>query len=141
MKRFLRYTFFSKYTLLLAAVLLFCLSYVFNTYYTNVTSVSRERKLLEKYIQQQQQDFSNLLHDTSMLRRLIQKDESLEEFKKLESRPYGFFLSVENVVGDFNVLFWNDQLILPAPANYGLPDGEYFQKLDNGYYVIEKRSV
>jgi len=140
-KRFLRYTFFSKYTLLLAAVLLFCLSYVFNTYYTNVTSVSRERKLLEKYIQQQQQDFSSLLHDTLLLRRLIQKDESLEEFKKLESRPYGFFLSVENVIGDFNVLFWNDQLILPSPASYGMPDGEYFQKLDNGYYVIEKRSV
>ncbi|MCW3118306.1 MAG: hypothetical protein JWM28_2388, partial [Chitinophagaceae bacterium] len=141
MKRFLRYTFFSRYTLLLAAVLLFCLSYVFNTYYTNVTSVSREKKLLEKYIHRQQQDFADLLHDTTLLRKLIQKDESLEEFQKLESRPYGFFLSVENVSGDFNVLFWNNQLILPKPGNYNLPDGESFQKLDNGYYVVEKRTV
>ncbi|MES1220489.1 MAG: hypothetical protein ABUT20_33615, partial [Bacteroidota bacterium] len=141
MKRFLRYTFFSKYTLLLAATVLIVLSYVFNTYYTNVTSVVKERKLLEKYINQQEQDFSDLLHDTLLLRKLIRRSETLEEFQKLESRPYGFFLSVENVSGNFNMLFWNDQLILPKASNYFLPDGETFQKLDNGYYVVEKRTV
>ena len=141
MKRFLRYLFASKYSLLFAAIILFLLSYIFNTYYTNVTLVSREKKLLEKYIHKQQQDYADLLRDTSLLRKLIQKDETLDEFKKLSARQYGFFLFAENVSGDFNMLFWSDQLILPPQSSFKMNDGESFQKLVNGYYIVQKNTV
>ncbi len=141
MKRFLRYIFFSKYALLLAAVVLFSLSYIFNTYYTNVTSVSKERKLLEEYVHDLQKDYAGLLHDTALVRKLIQKNESLDDFKKLVAKPYGFFLFAENVSGDFNMLFWSDQLILPPSGSYTMPDGESFEKLINGYYIIQKNTV
>jgi len=38
-----------------------------------------------------------------------QKNDSLDEFKKLVAKPVGFFLFAENVSGDFNMLFWSDQ--------------------------------
>jgi len=141
LKRFLRYTFFSKYTLLLVAMVLFFLSYIFNTYYTNLTSVSRERKLLEKYVHKQQEDYFIFLHDTLLLRKLIHKEESLDEFKEISSKPYGIFLFAENVSGDFNMLFWSDQLILPPTGSYTMPDGETFEKLANGYYIVQKNTV
>ena len=97
--------------------------------------------MLETYINKQQKDFDILLHDTSLLRKLIHKDEVLDEFEKLEAKPYGIFLFVENVNGDFNMLFWNSQLIVPKPGNYNMPDGESFQKLSNGYYLVQKKTI
>ncbi|MES1224433.1 MAG: hypothetical protein ABUT20_53555, partial [Bacteroidota bacterium] len=141
MKRFLRYLFASKYSLLFAAIVLFLLSYIFNTYYTNLTSVSREKKLLEKYIHDQQQDYTNLLTDTALLRKLIQKEETLDEFKKIAAKQYGIFLFAENVSGDFNMLFWSDQLILPPQSGFKMKDGESFEKLANGYYIMQKNTV
>ncbi|MBS1575255.1 MAG: GHKL domain-containing protein [Bacteroidetes bacterium] len=141
MKRILRYLFASKYSLLFAAIVLFFLSYVFNTYYTNLTSVSREKKLLENYIHKQQQDYADFLKDTSLLRKLVQNSESLDEFKKIAAKQYGIFLFAENAGGDFNMLFWSDQLILPPQSSFKLKDGESFDKLVNGYYVIHKNTI
>ena len=38
------------------------------------------------------------------------------------------------------MLFWNNQNIIPPISSYNLDDGEYFKLLDNGYYVIIKKS-
>lgn len=141
MKKIVRYIFVSRYTLLLAAAVLFFLSYIFNTFYTNVTSVPKERKLLEKYIHEQQRDFALVLKDTTLLRKLIQQEEMPAEFKELVSKKYGIFIYAESVSGNFNLLFWNDQIVLPKEGSYRMADGEYFQKLDNGQYVVEKRSI
>ena len=141
MKRILRYLFASKYSLLFAAIILFLFSYIFNTYYTNLTSVSREKKLLERYIHKQQQDYADFLKDTSLLRKLAQKTETLDEFKKIAAKQYGIFLFAENAGGDFNMLFWSDQLILPPQSSFKMSDGESFQKLVNGYYIVQKNTI
>ena len=141
MKKIARYIFVSRYTLLLTAAVLFFLSYIFNTFYTNVTSVPKERKFLETYIHEQQRDFASVLKDTVLLRRLIQQEELPTEFKDLVTKKYGIFIYAESVSGDFNLLFWNDQIILPKEGSYNMADGEYFQKLNNGQYVVEKRSI
>ncbi|HEU4573802.1 MAG TPA: ATP-binding protein [Chitinophagaceae bacterium] len=141
MKRFLKYIFLNKYALLIAAALLFFFSYVFNKYYTNFSSIPRETRELEMYIHQQQRDFHDHLADTALLAKLVAQKESLDEFKALEEKPYGLFLSGENENGNYQVIFWNTQLVLPYPEHYLLKDGEYFQKLANGYYVIEKHTL
>ena len=37
-------------------------------------------------------------------------------------------------------VFWNTQIILPDSTVLDKPDGNYFQKLKNGWYVISKKS-
>lgn len=105
--------FFREYGLLLLSVILFTLSLVFNTIYSNTTSVRKETRLLEKYLHRQQNDFSDFLTNTSLLRKLVDKKESLSEFDKLTKKTYGIFIISENVYGEPDTRFWNTQEILP----------------------------
>ncbi len=141
MRPFLKYLFRSSYVLLLGAAVLLSLSYIFNTYYSNISSVPRERKLLESFLHAQQKDFNSILGDSVLLAKLIANTETLDEFRNIEKKPYGLFLSEDNGSGAYDVIFWSNQLILPTAENYLLDDGEYFERMVNGYYVIEKHSI
>jgi len=79
---------FSRYSLLVLAVIAFILSFVFNSYYTRVSSVNHEKKALTRYIQERELDFDHFAADTVLLRKLVQDKESLDEFKSIEKRDY-----------------------------------------------------
>jgi len=127
--------------LLIAAVGLMALSVFFSFYFFTAPSIQTERNSLQHYIQQQQADFQRVLADTAIMRRLVQQNETLEQFEKLDKKPYGIFLFAETLGSDPQFLFWNDHKILPPDADFELEDGEYFKELANGYYVVEKRTV
>ena len=141
MKKSIIHIFYTKYGLLVLAALLFFLSFVFNTYYSNKSVVSREKKLLQHYIREQQKDFQKVLSDSDLIRKLVQKKETLDEFKYVEAKKYGIYLLAESFFGDFDLLFWNDQLIVPDDHQNQLDDGEYFQHLTNGYYFVIKKTI
>jgi two-component system nitrogen regulation sensor histidine kinase NtrY len=134
-------TFFREYGLLLLAAVLFVFSLVFNTLYSNKTSVRREVRLLEKYLHQQQKDFSEFLKDTSLIRQLYEKKESLKEFDQVVAKKYGIFIISENSFGDADIKFWSNQVILPPDYTYSAGDGEYGERLANGYYLAVKKTV
>jgi len=75
------------------------------------------------------------------MRKLVQQNESLSEFKRIEEKKYGVFLFAEMVSGPHQILFWNNQKILPPDIDFSLADGEHFQHLQNGYYVLEKHTI
>ncbi len=129
------------YGLLLLAAFLFVFSLGFNTLYSNKTSVSREVRLLEKYLHHQQNDFSDFLQDTSLIRQLYEKKESLSDFDKLAAKKYGIFLISLNSFGETDTHFWNTQLVLPPSETYELTDGEYPEHLENGYYLTIKKTI
>ena len=139
MKSKFRYFLFSRYSLLILAVIAFALSFVFNSYYTRVSSILHEKKLLTRYIDKQESDFNEFVKDSSLLRKLVQSKEELDEFTDLEKRKYGIFIVAESVFGVQQLLFWNNPNVVPPLSSYNLSDGEYFKKLDNGYYVIVKK--
>jgi signal transduction histidine kinase len=130
-----------KSTLLIAAVLLFFLSLVSAYYFSVKPSVRQEVKRLEHYIHKQQKDYNEFISDSLLMRKLVQQRESLEEFKALADKEYGIFLFAETISGEHEIIFWNNQRILPPQADYSLPDGEYFQQLANGYYLIIKNTI
>lgn len=133
------YNFLAHYGLLLLAAVLFIFSIGFNKIYSENTSISREVRLLENYLHQQEKDFSEFLQDTSLIRRLYENRESIEDFNKVVAKNYGIFLVSENIFGEAKVRFWSTQVILPSPETYQLDSGEYPQRLDNGYYLTIKR--
>ena len=140
MKTTFRHILFSRYTLLALSIITFALSFVFNSYYTRVSAISHERRSLTRYIQKNELNFNEFVKDTHFLRRLVQNKETLDEFKSIEKKEYGIYIVAESIFGAQQMLFWNNQNIIPPESTYNLDDGEYFKLLDNGYYVMIKKS-
>ncbi len=130
-----------KRALLIAAFFLMGLAVLFSFYYFTKPSLQAERNSLQHYIHQQQKDFQQLLADTAIMRRLLQQTETLKQFEELDEKPYGIFLFAETLDSTPQFLFWNDYKILPPVPDFEQADGEYFKELENGYYVIEKRTI
>jgi two-component system, NtrC family, nitrogen regulation sensor histidine kinase NtrY len=140
-KPLLRNSFLWKLVLLLAAITLFVLSYIFNTIYTDNTSVETERQNAEEYVAEKQNDFNSFLEDTSLLVRLINSTESEKEFNDIVEKNYGIFLYTVDNQGTLSMNFWSSQLVLPPSNTYAMGEFETYQKMSNGYYVIAKKFV
>jgi two-component system nitrogen regulation sensor histidine kinase NtrY len=137
----IRHIFLSQYSFLFIAAVLFALSIIFSKLYTTKSSISQDTRELEKYLEKQQRDFDEFITDTSFLRELVQKKETLKEFNRLAGKRYGIFLYAANDVGGVYMKFWSDQLVMPPQALFAAADGEYFYYLSNGYYIGQKRTL
>lgn len=140
MKPHIRNSLPGKFVLLLAAIILFALSFIFNTIYTDKSAVSAEKRKAEIYIAGLQEDFESLLNDTTLILKLIKNQESEAEFNRIVNKKYGIFLYTVNNYGGLSMNFWSSQLILPPDSTYALGDFEQFMRLKNGYYLTIKRS-
>jgi two-component system nitrogen regulation sensor histidine kinase NtrY len=140
LKRSLRTIFLGKYSLLFLAFLFFGLSFVYNKLYTDRSSIAREVKLAEDYIDKQQRDFANFLQDTALLHRLVTEQETLEQFNRVANKSYATFLYTATDYGTVHMRFWSDQQAVPPNQLFAMADGDYFEHLSNGYYVISKRT-
>jgi two-component system nitrogen regulation sensor histidine kinase NtrY len=140
-KKFFDNMFFRKYGLLILSVILFAASFIFNTFYFKSTSLTREAKLLEKYLHVRQLDFENLVSDTVVINQLVNRQELQQTFVQLAEKDYGIFLYTSGIFGTVSLKFWNQQMALPPPEIHGYKDGEYFLKLPNGYYLAIKQTL
>ncbi len=136
-----RHIFFSRKSFLLLAAILFVISFVFTERYSARSSVAKEARVLEEYLHGEQQSFHHFLEDTSLLRKLINKTESVDEFKKIVAKHHGSFLYLADNFGGVKMSFWSDQLAVPPLELFSADDGEYFRQLSNGYYLIEKKML
>src|SRR5947209_12504113 len=75
------------------------------------------------------------------MRKLILKTESLDEFTSIQRKSYGVFLYAETISDSHELLFWNNQIVLPSDSDFTTRQGEYFQHLNNGYYVVLKSRI
>lgn len=140
MKPLVRNSFLWKLVLLSAAIILFALSFIFNTIYTDKSAIIAEKRKAENYLASKQNDFESTLADTTLIIRLIENRESEKEFDDIVKRKYGIFLYTVNNSGGLSMNFWSSQLALPPANTYPLGDFEEFSKLSNGYYLMVKRS-
>ena len=130
-----------KKALLITAGILIALSFLTSFYFHVPPSIEGEEQRLENYIHRLQKDYQGFIADTGMLRKLVQRTESLREFKEIAKKDYGIFLFAETLSGDKDLIFWNNQKSLPPTADYSLKDGEYFEYLANGYYLVVKKTI
>lgn len=140
MKGLSRHMLPGKYVILLLAVLLFTASFVFNKIYSNRSLVTQEAAKLEKYLRSNEFDFREVLKDTGLVNRLLERNSSTQEYEKLTRKPFGLFLYRTAEFQDPSMVFWSNQLIVPPPEIVNGTDGEYFMNLSNGaYYIIRQR--
>lgn len=141
MKPLVRNNLIWKFSLLLASAFLFVLSFVFNTLYTSRSSVAEEVKNAERYLHKQEKDFDGFLKDTSLVLKLAEDKELVNDFYKAIDKEYGIFLYKVNNSGTLTLKFWSSQLILPPPETFWMDDVEEFMQLSNGYYLVIKRNL
>jgi two-component system, NtrC family, nitrogen regulation sensor histidine kinase NtrY len=130
-----------KFILLAGSILLFLLSFLFSKLYTRNSSLSSEVEKAEEYIQGHQEDFNRFLLDTTRIRKLLKRTESLGEFNNLVDKKYGTYLYTINEYGDSDLRFWSDQVAVPPPQMLYAQDGEYFLRLSNGWYFTIKKTL
>ena len=130
----------TPYKWLIAAVFLFLLSFLFSQF-SKKSNLKKEWKKLELYITKNTEVFEKFSLDTALLKRLVNQQETKEEFEKMADNRFGFFLFRKYSFGGTELHFWNNQESLPSGDLYNLRDGEYFKKLENGYYLCIKKSV
>lgn len=120
---------------------LFLLSLITALYFEIKPSVEYQQKQLQRYVNRQQEDAAGLLGDTVLLRKLVLQTETPDEFARIEGKDFDFFLFAETLSDNQDLLFWNNQKILPPAKDFALRDGEYFQHLVNGYYIVQKKAL
>src|SRR5690606_35547717 len=120
---------------------LFVLSFVFNTLYTNRSSVAQEVKYAESYLHALQKDFKQFMKDTSLVGRLAANKETDAEFNSVVNKKYGIYVYEVNPSGTLTLSFWSSQLILPPAETFWMDDIEEAMKLENGYYLVMKRNL
>ncbi len=128
-------------SLLILALLLFALSLLFQQYFSPQTGIGNDRKNIEAYLHKQQQGFYDLMTDTFLLQKLVQRTESLEDFKSVQDLSFGVYIYAETINNDYQMVFWNNKLVIPEQETFNLPDSVYFQSLANGDYVAIKKSA
>lgn len=141
MKPLLKNNLIWKFSLLLASAFLFVLSFVFNTLYTNRSSVAQEVKYAESYLHALQKDFNQFMKDTSLVGRLAANKETDAEFNSVVNKKYGIYVYEVNPSGTLTLSFWSSQLILPPAETFWMDDIEEAMKLENGYYLVMKRNL
>jgi len=123
------------------SALLFILSFVFNRLYSNHTAVAREAKFAEKYLESRLSDFNNFQKDTSLIYRLINKKETQAELSGLLNKSYQIFIYTKGEFDEPEMRYWNDKIVIPPVEMLNIDDGEYFEKLSNGWYVLIKKTL
>ena len=129
------------YVLLITAVILFLSSFLFNTNYSENSPVSFESKKLETYIQKRQDEVDKLTSNITLIKNLVVKKESKEEFNTVLNNKFSYFLYRKSIRAGNEMIFWSNQETTPPVELSSLPDGEYFRKLANGSYICIKKTI
>jgi len=122
---------------------LITISFIFENYWSSDSSLKAVHKKISNYLHEQESDFNQLINDSIGLKNIIDNKNSTKEVINLAEKRYFIFLYHSGNDSSENLIYWNNQKILPAQFMlYGGEKG--FCKLNNGYYVwlkIEKKEI
>lgn len=126
--------------LLLASAWLFTISFIIDNYWSGTSTINVVQKRIQRDIQSHQKKTKAFINNTALINNIINRSYDDKELTDFVNKDYFFFIYR---ITPFNLpqpVFWNTQIILPDSTVLGKPDGTYFQKLINGWYVINKKS-
>lgn len=127
---------------LLGAVSLYLLSFLFAPKISPINSLKAEIKSLENYIDAREKEFEKISSDTTLIKRLANKSESVDELEQLIKKTTGLFIFRKSSVGT-GPLFWSNQQTYPPDHIFTFTDTTYFKQLEkgNGFYICVKKTL
>jgi signal transduction histidine kinase len=128
--------------LLVGAAWLLTIAVIINTYIDSPSSTKVIRNSIEDFLQKREKDFSEIASDTSLIRKMCNRQLNDEEIEMLVNKRYGILVyEPRNFDGTWALQFWNNQYIVANDSILQMPDTNSFQRLENGYYEVIKRTV
>lgn len=140
MKKFWRDIFYNNGYLVIGAAWLFTISFIFSNYWSYTSSPGGVTKSLEKYIWRNERSFDLLLKDTTLLGKILERRETEAEVQHVLEQEYKIFLYDEVTPGNFNLLFWNTQSVLPDHSLLQKEQTQYIASLSNGQYEVIRKT-
>ncbi|HEY5968642.1 MAG TPA: ATP-binding protein [Chitinophagaceae bacterium] len=127
---------------LLGAVSLYLLSFLFAPKISPINSLKAEIKSLENYIDAREKEFEKISSDTTLIKRLANKSESVDELEQLIKKTTGLFIFRKSSVAT-GPLFWSNQQTYPPDHIFTFTDTTYFKQLEkgNGFYICVKKTL
>jgi hypothetical protein len=127
---------------LLGAVSLYLLSFLFAPKISPINSLKAEITSLESYIDARAKEFDEISSDTTLLKRLANKSESVGELEQLIKKTTGLFIFRKSSLAT-GPLFWSNQRTYPPDQIFTFTDTSYFKQLEkgNGFYICVKKTL
>ena len=137
---FLKNFLFRNIYLIATGICLFVISIVINAYLSGDSTVGILRNSIESFLQERENDIQKLIKNELKLRRLSDKNYSLNELNDLMDKQYGILIYERNHPFSEHLTFWSDQSSVLPDSILFKPDGNYFATLSNGQFEIIKHS-
>jgi two-component system, NtrC family, nitrogen regulation sensor histidine kinase NtrY len=137
---FLKNFFLRNIYLLLAGIFLCIAALGINAYLSGNATTGILRNSIESFLRERENDYQKLVRNELKLRRLSDKNYSLEELEDLMDKQYGILIFERNHPFSEHLTFWSDQSSVLPDSFLLKPDGNYFASLSNGQFEIVKHS-
>ena len=95
---------------------------------------------LQAQIDESQNEFEKLIQDKTSVNELITTQKKTTLFEKANSDEQYFFV-YRNVKGFTQLTYWNTQNIVPDDSVVNSKENNFFKKLTNAYYFIQKKNI
>lgn len=125
--------------MILAAWLL-TFSYLFQYYWSYTSAPKQVKNTIERSISKRSADFERVLTDQQLVDQLFTLKADESSFSEICSKDYFIFLA-QNTTDGPELKFWNTQIIQPNLSLWQHEDGQWFQKLINGYYIVVRKTI
>ena len=126
--------------LLLASAWLFTLSFIIDNYWSGTSTINAVQKGIQKNIITNQKKSKAFFNNTALINKIINRSYDDKDLNDFVSKDYFVFIYRITPFTQPQPVFWNTQVILPDSTVLDKPDGNYFQQLINGWYIINKKS-
>ncbi len=124
--------------MLITAAWFITISFVIDNYWSGNSSLKAVQKNISQYIRSQENDFDKKVADSAYIADLSYQRCNEKILEDISSKQYYLFLYRTDSSGEYNLLFWNTQVILPSVSLLHNSDTSGFSELVNGYYVWRK---
>ncbi|HEX8278198.1 MAG TPA: hypothetical protein VF540_05860, partial [Segetibacter sp.] len=140
MRNTIKSVFLKNGYLLIVALLLYLISFIFSNYWFYASSPLRVQKQLEAFLQKGEEKFNAFTADTIVLTQIIIHARQPEAALKYGSEEVSLFAYTPNNKGSLELYFWNNNKVLPESRDLEKPDGKYFSQYANGEFQFIKKT-
>ena len=134
-------TFFKRNSfLLITAAWLLTFAFIINNYWSGSSTSNAAQRAIQKNINRNQRQIDAFCSDTVLMNTIAEGKYNETQLKAEVDKNYFIFFYRITDGNNLVPVFWNTQIIEPDSNLVHADNGTSFQKLLNGWYVINKRT-
>ncbi len=126
--------------LLVAAAWLFTISFIIDNYWNFASNSHALQRKIQNRIIRDENKSATFFRNTALINKIINHTYDERELNDVIGKNYFVFIYRITAFSPPQLIFWNTQIAESDSTTLDKPDGTYFVKLLNGWYVISKKS-